>query len=85
MMYQIKCDQLHDEWNFDTCMNCKHFRSGADINKRWRCKLNTESEYRRRFHMIWLIENAISAGIMSEADRDQVSVEYIGKKKRKES
>jgi len=82
MISQIKCDQMEHDWNFDTCMNCKHFRSGDDLKNRWRCKLNSDADARADFYRIWLFENAIALGIMSEDAAILVSIEYVGKKKK---
>jgi len=82
MTSQIKCEQIEGDWSFDFCLNCKHFRSGDDIKNRWRCKLNSDPNARRDFYRIWLFENAIAAKILSEDAAIQVSIEYVGKKKR---
>ena len=84
MTHSINCDQLHEAFDYDACLMCKHFRGGADIKTRWRCSLNQNLPERSAFHMIWLEENAINAGIMQEEHRGEIAVNYVGKKRRQQ-
>ena len=81
MVYKIKCDQMENEWDSEICMNCNIFRSSADIKKRWRCKLNSDREYRTNFHRIWLMKNAHALGILKGENQDEIIIEYVGKRK----
>ena len=83
MQNKIKCDRQTDKFDFDTCLMCKHYRSGESLKRRWRCKLNNGSAAERQaFRRIWVEENLIAVNILVESNRAEIIIEYVGKKKR---
>jgi hypothetical protein len=73
------------EWNYDTCLYCKHFalRRPKSVT-RWCCKLNSGSAKEKNdFHLIWAYNYIINRGVMDESYRYEVEIEYVGKKKRR--
>jgi hypothetical protein len=84
MTINIKCDQLPDGWNYDTCRYCKHFSLtfNRDNKTQWRCSLNKGSAAEKRsFRILW-VDEYLRAHEMMTAE-DNIVVEYVGKKKRR--
>ena len=84
MEITIKCDQMADGWNYDTCWNCKRFTwSKTAKGSNWRCKLNNGSvAEKRNFYMIWAMNYLIGRSRFKEIDRGTIVVDYVGKRKR---
>lgn len=86
MVITVKCDQMDDGWNWDTCLYCKHFDIQRRVGKgtNWRCKLNSgTAAEKREFYLIWATNRLIDYGVLDEGSQDEVIVDYIGKKKRR--
>lgn len=85
MTVTVKCDQMAEGWNYDTCFECRHFSTGKSTKGRyWRCKLNSGSAAEKRvFYGIWAIDYLIMRGKVKETLRETVIVDYIGKRKRR--
>ncbi len=77
----IKCDQMMDVWNFDTCRLCPHFNLYlTQKGRKWSCSLNRKpASQKREFWSIWAHEFLRGHGVhMTE---DEISIEYVGKQK----
>ena len=85
MDYIVKCDQMTEGWDYDTCYDCKHFvLSLTKKGRNWRCKLNSATAKEKRdFYTIWGTDYLIRRGIIEEKYRYGVAIEYVGKKKRR--
>jgi hypothetical protein len=83
MGYTVKCDVMSDGWNYDNCFECKNFSTARTIKGRtFRCKLNSDTAKEKRdFYIIWGNEFLRNYGI--DLSENQITVEYVGKKKRK--
>ena len=73
MDYKIKCDKMRD-WNYDTCLHCKHFTLRISPMM-WKCKINNGHAELRAFWQIWASEFLRAQGI--EMRDDDISIEYI--------
>ena len=84
MAENIKCDQMADGWNYDTCWECKHFLTSRTSKGRiWRCKLNNRTAAEKRaFYTLWGINYLIERDMLDESCRSEVAVEYVGKRRR---
>jgi len=80
----IKCDQMLEDWNYDTCWECKRYNwSKTKKGSNWTCSLNNKSAAEKRtFYMIWAENYLIERGMLGESLRRQITVEYVGKKRR---
>ncbi len=85
MTITIKCDQMPDGWNYDTCVFCKHFISSRTPGKGTKisCKLNKGGAAEKRtFEYIWNENYLIGCGVMDETRRSTIIVDYVGRKKK---
>ena len=82
MAISIKCDQM-TEWNWDTCVSCKHFAlQSLGKGTKWRCSLNNKTAAEKRnFYLIWATNYLIERGALDGSSRYEVAVEYVSKKK----
>ena len=87
MSITVKCDQMTDNWNFETCITCKNFSTGKTAEGRyWRCKLNSKPAFdKRNFNMIWAIDRLIARGKLDEKTQYEIIIDYVGKKVRKKA
>ena len=78
----IKCDQMDDGWNYDTCLTCWHFSISITAKGRqWRCSLNSKPvSLKRAFRLIWATEYLRGCGL--DISKDEITIEYIGKRRR---
>jgi hypothetical protein len=81
MEFTIKCDHLADGWDYDACQACRHHT--ANVSPRnWKCTLNSaDAAEKRVFWGIWANEFIRAHG--QRLPEDEITVVYIGKKKRK--
>jgi hypothetical protein len=83
MKCTIKCDVMSESWNYDDCVMCRHYSGNLTAKGRiFRCKLNSNSaSEKREFNLIWGHEYLRAHGV--KLSEDEITVVYIGKKKRK--
>jgi hypothetical protein len=84
MRVTIKCDQMIEEWNYDTCFECRHFSiSITDKGRKWSCSLNNRfAAEKRDFYLIWATNYLIESGYLNKNCQNNIIIDYIGKKKR---
>lgn len=81
---RIKCDQMPESWNYDTCIQCRRFTSHrGEKGTNWNCSLNNGSAAEKRsFYAVWAENYLIARGVMKEKSQSTIIVDYVGKKKR---
>jgi hypothetical protein len=79
----IICDQMADGWNYDTCIQCRHFNLQVTAKgRKWSCSLNNKpASQKRKFRRIWALEYLRNTGM--DISEDEITIQYVGKRKRK--